>query len=121
MVTEPWGVRFRPLFTAPGVTVKGLDPRLHYIFPAGIYGAYLPASRRWELVLCIKDMEEEEQVFAGDVPSIDAVAALRAYLAKHLPVSVVRALGDAELEAFFSRKCFGGAVVPHLSPAPMTS
>eukprot|EP00697_Spironema_sp_BW2_P011570 gnl/Spiro4/27301_TR13589_c0_g1_i1.p1 gnl/Spiro4/27301_TR13589_c0_g1~~gnl/Spiro4/27301_TR13589_c0_g1_i1.p1 ORF type:complete len:511 (+),score=148.08 gnl/Spiro4/27301_TR13589_c0_g1_i1:40-1533(+) len=134
----PWNTQFRVLFSSPDTPPPTLDPSVHYIFN-GCYTAVVaqPDGRPlWTVVMSARkdDSPEECEVLLGrqwDEPAPkptptnhttpllpERVAKLRRIVAERAP-SMVTCFNDNELQRFFDRRTFSGAVVscPTLAPA----
>ncbi len=106
----PWGVQFRLLFSKPGATAKGLDPRYHYVLN-GIYVSVIEGDV-WVLGLGIKDGMDAvtKELLTATEPTPARVAALRAYVSTTAPLAAPF-LTEEDLTQFFTRRSFRGAIV----------
>lgn len=111
-----WGVQFRVVYSTPGATATGLDPRWHHIFTnKGIYTATLPDGVWCIAVTAIQGDPAEAMLLSSD-RSEDRITALRRYLEHNAPL-LPPLLTHANYADFFNREPLGGAVVrcPYVS------
>ncbi|MBO3143133.1 FAD-dependent oxidoreductase [Dermatophilus congolensis] len=107
---EPWGVRFRVLFSQVGAQAAGVDPSFHYVFGAkGVYAAAL-STGVWCVSLTCVEGSPDERLLMAEEASAENVAALRRFVAEHAP-QVAPLLVEQDYVDFFSRRSFSGAVV----------
>ena len=109
----PWRSEFRVLFAKPGATSPELDPSVHYIFN-GCYAAIVKSGSEetWTCVLGAKDTApaQERSLLLSRDASAANVAALRRFLDARCP-RMSPLLTDEELQRYFSRRSYRGAVV----------
>ncbi|MFV0459211.1 MAG: FAD-dependent oxidoreductase [Actinomycetales bacterium] len=111
-----WGVRFRVLFSQPGVSAAGMDPYWHYIFgDKGVYSATLK-DEVWTVSTTAVTGTQDEELLLADEPTPENLRGLRRYVATYAPLAAPL-LADQDYVDFFSRDSFSGAVVrcPYLN------
>lgn len=109
---SPWRVQFRLLFSKPGAgkLVPKLEPRYHYVM-GGIYLSIIEEDV-WVLGLGIGEHlpRQTRELLTATVATPERIAALRAYVTKKAPLAAPF-LSAEDLELYFTRKTFGGAMV----------
>lgn len=107
---DPWGVRFRVLFSRPGASAPGLDPSIHYIFGGkGTYSATLKDEIWCVVVTAVSGADDEDLLLAGEATPAN-VSALRDYVQTYAPLTAPL-LDEQDYVDFFARDSFTGAVV----------
>ncbi|EWM24917.1 fad nad -binding domain-containing protein [Nannochloropsis gaditana] len=109
---SPWRVQFRLLFSKPGAgkLVPELEPRYHYVM-GGIYLSIIEEDV-WVLGLGIGEHlpRQTRELLTATVATPERIAALRAYVTKKAPLAAPFLTAE-DLELYFTRKTFGGAMV----------
>jgi len=114
----PWTYEFRVMFGVQGIQSEALDEHIHYIHN----GQYLATvdydgSPQWSCVTCVRDRDPETRraLFLSKEASQTNIAALRKTLKELVPTFSAlvpeTAEGDAEVERYFARRTFRGAIV----------
>ncbi|KAJ3201980.1 hypothetical protein HDU82_007703 [Entophlyctis luteolus] len=112
-LVTPWTFEFRALFAESGVTLPGIDTKIHYICN-GMYSATVDnaGKQQWSCVVSTRDSDPEarRQLILSKEATPENVKALRNMLIKNSPLTQ-ELFSDTELERFFGRRTFRGAIV----------
>lgn len=104
-----WGVKFRLLFSKPGASTHGLDPAYHYIM--GDLYICIAQGDVWVVTIGIQPhLKEEAAILESSEATEENKAFVRKYVQTQAPLAFPL-LDDEDLNAYFGRKTFRGAIV----------